>query len=245
VTAEPLQARGAEPLLAARGLSLGYGEVAVLRDVTLSVRRGEFWCWIGPNGSGKSTLLRAFLGLLEPLAGRLEVAAPLRDRTRIGYVPQRSELSDALPTTVRELVELGLVRTRAPRAARETAVAWALEQVGLTGMARRSVWALSGGQRQRALLARALVRRPELLVLDEPTEGLDAATHEALLRTVDALRRDGLTLLVVTHRLEIAREHADHVALFVDGRVVAGPRDEVLETDAARTVLSGRGLALP
>jgi zinc transport system ATP-binding protein len=245
VTAELLRTRGAEPLLTAHGLSLGYGEVAVLRDVTLCVRRGEFWCWIGPNGSGKSTLLRAFLGLLEPLAGRLEVAAPLRDRTRIGYVPQRSELSDALPTTVRELVELGLVRTRTPRAAREAAVGWALEQVGLTEMARRSVWALSGGQRQRALLARALVRRPELLVLDEPTEGLDAATHEALLRTVDALRRDGLTLLVVTHRLEIARERADHVGLFVGGRVVAGPRDEVLETDAARTALSGRGLALP
>ena len=245
MTAELLRTGGAEPLLAAHGLSLGYGEVVVLRDVTLSVRRGEFWCWIGPNGSGKSTLLRAFLGLLEPLAGRLEVAAPLRDRTRIGYVPQRSELSDALPTTVRELVELGLVRTRTPRAAREAAVAWALEQVGLTEMARRSVWALSGGQRQRALLARALVRRPALLVLDEPTAGLDAATHEALLRTVDVLRRDGLTLLVVTHRLEIARERADHVALFVDGAVVAGPRDEVLETEAARTALSGRGLALP
>lgn len=235
----------AEPLLAARGLALGYGEVAVLRDVTLSVRAGEFWCWIGPNGSGKSTLLRAFLGLLEPLAGRLERAARLQDRTRIGYVPQRSELSDALPTTVRELVELGLVRTRARRAAREAAVHWALEQVDLAPMARRSVWSLSGGQRQRALLARALVRRPELLVLDEPTEGLDAPTHEALLRTVDALQREGLTLLVVTHRLEIARERADHVALFVDGGVIAGPRDEVLATEAARTALSGRGLALP
>jgi zinc transport system ATP-binding protein len=234
-----------EPLLSAHGLALGYGEVPVLRDVTLSVRAGEFWCWIGPNGSGKSTLLRAFLGLLEPLAGRLERAAQLRDRTRIGYVPQRSELSDALPTTVRELVELGLVRIRAPRAAREEAVRWALEQVDLSPMAQRSVWSLSGGQRQRALLARALVRRPELLVLDEPTEGLDAPTHEALLRTVDALRREGLTLVVVTHRLEIARERADHVALFVDGRVIAGPRDEVLATEAARTAFSGRGLALP
>ncbi len=236
---------GAEPLLVAKGVTLGYDDVAVLRDVTLRVRPGEFWCWIGPNGSGKSTLLRAFLGLLEPLSGELEVAARLRDRTRIGYVPQRSELSDALPTTVRELVELGLVRTGAPRAAREAAVSWALEQVGLAAMARRSFWSLSGGQRQRTLLARALVRRPELLVLDEPTEGLDAPTHEALLRTVDALQREGLTLLVVTHRLEIARERADHVALFVGGRVIAGPRDEVLATDEARAALSGRGLALP
>jgi ABC-type Mn2+/Zn2+ transport system ATPase subunit len=217
----------------------------VLRDVTLQVRAGEFWCWIGNNGSGKSTLLRAFLGLIEPIAGQLEQAARLQDRTRIGYVPQRSELSDALPTTVRELVELGLVRTRPTRAAREEAVQWALEQVDLSHVAERSVWSLSGGQRQRALLARALVRRPELLVLDEPTEGLDAPTHHALLRCVDGLHREGLTVLVVTHRLEIARERADHVALFVDGVVIAGPRDEVLATDAARRALEGRGLALP
>jgi len=233
-----------EALVAARGATVGYGETSVLRDVSLEVRAGEFWCWIGPNGSGKSTLLRTVLGLLEPLAGELEIAPRLRDRTRVGYVPQRSELSDALPTTVRELVTLGLVGTHGPRAARESAVAWALDQVDLTGKEARSYWSLSGGQRQRALLARALVRRPDLLVLDEPTEGLDPPTQDALLRTVEALRREGLTLIVVTHRIEIARERADHVALFVDGRVLAGARDAVLGTDTAQRALAGRGLAL-
>jgi ABC-type Mn2+/Zn2+ transport system ATPase subunit len=235
-----------EPFFAARGLALGYGESPVLRDVELAVRRGEYWGWIGPNGSGKSTLLRGFLGLLRPLAGELHVAARLADGARIGYVPQRSELSDALPTTVRELVELGLVRSRVPRAERGEALSWALAQVGLAGMERRDVWSLSGGQRQRALLARALVRRPELLVLDEPTEGLDVGTNDALLETLGALHREArLTLIVVTHRLEIARERADHVALFVDGRVIAGPRDAVLSGAEAERTFAGRGLALP
>jgi ABC-type Mn2+/Zn2+ transport system ATPase subunit len=235
-----------EALLAAHGLSLGYGESPVLRDVELSVRRGEYWGWIGPNGSGKSTLLRGFLGLLRPLAGELRVAARLANGARIGYVPQRSELSDALPTTVRELVELGLVRSAVPRAERAEAVRWALERVGLAGMESRSVWSLSGGQRQRALLARALVRRPELLVLDEPTEGLDVATNDALLETLGALHREArLTLIVVTHRLEIARERADHVALFADGRVIAGLREAGLSGAEAERALAGPRLALP
>jgi zinc transport system ATP-binding protein len=218
-----------EPLIAARGLALGYGGEPVIRDVSFAVRAGEYWCWIGPNGCGKSTLLRGLLGLLPPLAGALELAPRLADHARIGYVPQRGELSDALPTTVRELVGLGLVRSRVPRAERGEAVREALAQVGVLELAERSFWSLSGGQRQRALLARALVRRPELLLLDEPTEGLDVATKQALLATFDALHQSArIALVVVTHRHEIARDHADHVALFADGRVVAGPREAVL-----------------
>jgi ABC-type Mn2+/Zn2+ transport system ATPase subunit len=218
-----------DALVAAHGLALGYRDQAVLRDVSLTVRPGEFWCWIGPNGCGKSTLLRGLLGLLPPLAGTLTLAPHLADHARIGYVPQRGELSDALPITVRELVTLGLVRSHVPRTEREDAVRSALARTGLTDLRARSFWSLSGGQRQRALLARALVREPELLLLDEPTEGLDVATHEALLTTLAALRRlRRIALVVVTHRHEIARAHADHVARFADGGVVAGPRAEVL-----------------
>ena len=220
----------AEPLFTARGLALGYGNEAVVRDVSLEIRAGEFWCWLGPNGCGKSTLLRGLLGLLPPQAGSLHVAPRLADRARVGYVPQRGELNAALPTTVRELVELGLVASSVPRAERADAVRAALAQVGLEALAEQSFWSLSGGQRQRALLARALVRRPELLLLDEPTEGLDVATQQALLATLARLhRREGITLVVVTHRHEIAREHADHVARFDDGRVAAGPRETVLQ----------------
>jgi zinc transport system ATP-binding protein len=218
-----------DALIEAHGLALGYGDEPVLRDVSLSVRPGEYWCWIGPNGCGKSTLLRGLLGLLAPSAGTLVIAKRLADHARIGYVPQRAELSDALPTTVRELVTLGLVRSHVPRAERAAAVEMALAQVDLAERAEQSFWALSGGQRQRALLARALVRQPELLLLDEPTEGLDVATHDALLATLAALRASGrIALVVVTHRHEIARTHADHVARFADGRVLAGPRETVL-----------------
>jgi ABC-type Mn2+/Zn2+ transport system ATPase subunit len=217
-----------EPLIAARDVAFGYGDGAVVQGVSFAVHAGEFWCWIGPNGCGKSTLLRGLLGLLPPLSGALELAPRLADRARIGYVPQRADLNGSLPTTVRELVELGLVRSRVPRGERQEAVQAALAQVGLAELAERSFWSLSGGQRQRALLARALVRRPELLLLDEPTEGLDVATQQALLSTLDALHRSArIALVVVTHRHEIAREHADHVARFEDGRVVAGPREEV------------------
>jgi ABC-type Mn2+/Zn2+ transport system ATPase subunit len=220
---------GDDALISAHGLALGYGDQAVLRDVSLVVRPGEFWCWLGPIGCGKTTLLRGLLGLLPPRAGTLALAPHLTDHARIGYVPQRGELSDALPTTVRELVTLGLVRSHVPRAARAEAVRSALARVGLAPLAERSFWSLSGGQRQRALLARALVREPELLLLDEPTEGLDVATHEALLATLAALRRiRRIAIVVVTHRHEIARAHADHVARFADGRVAAGPREEVL-----------------
>jgi zinc transport system ATP-binding protein len=218
-----------DALIAARDLALGYDGEAVVRDVTLTLKAGEYWCLIGPNGCGKSTLLRGLLGLLPPRAGALDVAPRLRDHARIGYVPQRGELNSALPTTVRELVELGLVGSHVPRRERSGAVRAALAEVGLAELATRSLWSLSGGQRQRALLARALVRRPELLLLDEPTEGLDVATQQALLATLDSLHRSvRLSLVVVTHRLEIARERADHVALFANGRVLAGPRDEVL-----------------
>ena len=218
-----------DALVEARGLALGYGDQLVLRDVSLTVRPGEFWCWLGPNGCGKSTLLRGLLGLLPPRAGTLVLAERIADHARIGYVPQRADLSDALPTTVRELVTLGLVRSRVPRAGRDEATQGALAQVGIAELAEHSFWALSGGQRQRALLARALVRQPELLLLDEPTEGLDVATRDALLATLSALHASGrIALVVVTHRHEIARTHADHVARFEGGGVVAGPREEVL-----------------
>lgn len=227
----PVEGNGEpETLLRARGLELAYGTRPVLRGVDIDVRAGEFWFFLGANASGKTTLLRAILGLIEPRAGTLHLHPEHARRECVGFTPQISEVSTVLPTTVREFVSLGAVGLDLRAAERSERLAWALERVGLEGRSRASLRALSGGQRRRALVARALVRRPHLLLLDEPTEGLDVASEDALLHTVDGLFRDaGMALLFVTHKLKLAARFATHVALFAGGQVRAGPRDEVLD----------------
>jgi ABC-type Mn2+/Zn2+ transport system ATPase subunit len=213
-------------ILDARDLAIGYRGHPVLTGVDWTVRPGDYWFLLGPNGSGKTTLLRAVLGLILPLAGSLQRDPELASLPHTGFVPQHSRINPTLPTTVREFVALGSVGLRERDAG---SLAWALARVGLAELAPRDLRALSGGQRQRALVARALVRRPRLLVLDEPTEGLDVASEESFLATIEALHREEqLTLLFVTHKLRIAARYATHVALFAAGHVRAGPRDAVL-----------------
>jgi len=213
-------------------LVLGYERSAVISGIHLTVRPGDRWFLIGPNGSGKSTFLRAVLGLLPPLSGTLRLDPDLADRSGLGFVPQRCEWTATLPSTVREFVSLGFVGLDRSAAERTEGITWALERVGIEGLARSSYIALSGGQRQRALVARALVRRPRLLILDEPTEELDVASESALLETLLELNRDdGTTILFVTHELELAARHATHVAVFADGRVTCGTRNEQLDPD--------------
>jgi ABC-type Mn2+/Zn2+ transport system ATPase subunit len=223
---------GTEVLIRARDLSLGYGGAPVLRGVGLEVRAGERWFLIGPNGSGKTTLLRAVLGLLEPTEGELWLAPAVADGSAVGFVPQRCEWTPTLPTTVREFVELGLVGAPVARDERGERVAAALARVGMAELRRAQYTELSGGQRQRVLVARALVRRPEVLLLDEPTEELDVASEATLLETLTGLNRERRTaLLFVTHELELADRHATHVALFDAGVVAAGPRAEILSEE--------------
>jgi ABC-type Mn2+/Zn2+ transport system ATPase subunit len=222
------------PLLRLHGLALGYGAEPVLAGVDWDGRRRRAWFLLGPNGSGKTTLLRAVLGLLPPQAGTLERDPARASRERIGFVPQRCEMNRALPTTVREFVTLGLVGLRTSRAEREARLVEALALADLDGLAAHSYWSLSGGQRQRALVARALVRRPRLLLLDEPTEGLDVASEDAFLERLAVLHAEhGVTIVFVTHRLGIAARFATHVALAFDGMLTTGPRDVVLASAPA------------
>lgn len=217
-------------LVEATDVALGYGGRRVLEQVAWTIRAGEYWFVLGPNGEGKSTLVRALLGLLPPLAGRLVRHADLSARSGVSFVPQRCELNATLPTTVREFVGQGFVGLSLPSGERERRLATALERVALPGLARRSYWSLSGGQRQRALLARALVREPRLLVLDEPSSGLDVTSEELLMQTLAGLQAAGLTLVLVTHDLAMAGRFATHVALVQGGRVQTGPRAEILTT---------------
>jgi ABC-type Mn2+/Zn2+ transport system ATPase subunit len=228
-------------ILRASGLSLGYGNQTILREINLEVNAGEFWFFLGQNGGGKTTLLRALLGLLRPQTGRLWVHPELGRRERIGFVPQRCDLNPTLPTTVQEFVQLGLVGITLRKEEQRERLTWALEKMGLEDLAKQSYWSLSGGQRQRALVARALVRRPTLLFLDEPTNNLDLATEEALLHTLTTLNhQEKHTLLFVTHNVTLALRYATHVGLVHAGTVESGPRQAVL-TDNTLKRLYGPG----
>jgi ABC-type Mn2+/Zn2+ transport system ATPase subunit len=216
-------------LLEAQHLMLAYNGHPVLRDVTFNVRLGEFWCVLGANGSGKSTLLRGILGLLPPTGGTLRLHPQRAGRGCIGFVPQRCDLNPALPTTVREFVSLGTVGLGLGHAEVARRLVWALERVHLQDGPRRDYWTLSGGERQRALVARALIRSPTLLLLDEPTTHLDRESEELLLELLARLTSEGrLTAILVTHDEDIATRHATHVALLRDGTLVAGDRQAML-----------------
>ena len=200
------------PVVALTGGRVVYDGRPALVDVDLQVRPGEAVAVLGANGSGKSTLVRALLGLAPLAGGHLELfgtpLARFSQWPRIGYVPQRSTATAGVPATVREVVATGRLAVRGLRragAADRAAVVRALVAVDLADRADDSVATLSGGQQQRVLIARALTCDPELFILDEPTAGVDAASQQALGRTLHALVDRGTTVLVVTH--EIASLH--------------------------------------
>lgn len=188
---------------------VAYGDRPVLRDVTLRVDAGEVVAILGANGSGKSTLIRALLGLV-PLAGGAVTlfgtpAGRFRQWWRIGYVPQRVGAGSGVPATVSEVVASGRLARRGvlrpAGAADRVAVAEALAAVGLADRAGEPVATLSGGQQQRTLIARALAGQPEVLVLDEPTAGVDAASQDAFAEALRGFVAGGGTVLLVAHEL--------------------------------------------
>lgn len=205
------------------GAAFGYDGVTRVEDLTLEVPEGAAVALIGPNGSGKSTLLRGLLGLAERTAGRATVLGepPERARGRVGTLPQADTRDTSLPISLRQAVTMGLYRGRGPlrpigRAGRR-AVTEALARVGLDGLAHRRFGELSGGQQQRGILARALVSNPQLLLLDEPFNGLDRENRDTLLELVRELTAEGRTVLVSTHDLEIAQHVCTHALLLASG----------------------------
>lgn len=198
---------GTAPVIEAVNLQVTLGGLAIVRGVDLEVPRGEVLAVLGANGSGKSTLIRSLLGAV-PLSGgsvRLfgEPLGPGVPWMRVGYVPQRVPVASGMPSTALEVVRSGLLSGRSlrpPRDARTRALA-ALDEVGMAGRAGQRVQEMSGGQQQRVQIARALVRRPDLLVLDEPTSGIDLPTQEAFVSTVRRMHENGGTVVVVLHEL--------------------------------------------
>jgi zinc transport system ATP-binding protein len=188
-------------LLAAHDISVRLGQTQVLSHVSLQIAPAEIVTILGPNGSGKSTLLRALLGILPLSGGRLGRAEGLR----IGYVPQRLAIDRSMPITARRFLSL-------PRRVTDAEAAAALARVDLGGFEGRQMTALSGGQFQRVLLARALLAQPQLLILDEPTQGLDQPGEAAFYRLIAEVRRETRTaVLMVSHDLHVVMAASDRV----------------------------------
>ena len=216
-----------DPVVLLRSVSAGYDGRLALSGVDLRVDAGEVVAVLGANGSGKSTLIRTLLGLLPLSGGEIELfgtpLATFRDRTRVGYVPQHGSTAPAVAATVREVVSTGrlaLLGLRRPRAADRQAVEYALAIVGLADRARDNVGTLSGGQQQRVLIARALTCDPDLLVLDEPTAGVDLASQQALAGTLATLVSRGTTIILVAHELGPLQPLITRALTMADGRVL-------------------------
>lgn len=224
-------------ILRLQHVSLGYGERRVIDGASLAIHAGEFWFLLGTNGAGKTSFVRAVMQLLTPLAGELWLHPQLARREHVGFVPQRCDLNPTLPTTVREFVILGLVGLQVEKTERGARLAAALATAGLQGRELESYWSLSGGLRQRALIARALIRRPSLLILDEPTTGLDPATEDGILGLVAALNAEQqCTVLFVTHDVAVATRYATHVALFHGGHITSGTARDILTPESLHRI---------
>ncbi|WP_300459725.1 metal ABC transporter ATP-binding protein [Nocardioides sp.] len=201
-----------EPLVRLDSVELSYDGAPVLAGVDLTLRAGDFVGVVGPSGAGKTTLLRLALGTLRPTAGRVERARGLR----VGYVPQLETVSWSFPVTVAECVLMVRSDRWLPWATRaeRRAVTEVLDRLGIAHLADRHIRELSGGQQQRMFLARALLRDPQLLLLDEPTSGIDVATRHEMLHLLGHLHDDGMTILLTTHDLNGVAAHVpDLVAM--------------------------------
>ena len=217
-------------LIAADHVSVTLDGRQVLQDVSMAVGEGEIVTILGPNGSGKSTLLRALLGILPLTSGQVSRATGLR----LGYVPQKLAIDRAMPLTVRRFLSL-------PRRVDEATAQAVLGRVGLTGAGHQQMTALSGGQFQRAMLARALLSDPQILVLDEPTQGLDPQGEAGFYQLIADLRQDlGMAVLMVSHDLHVVMAASDRV-ICLNGHICCQGTPRVVSNAPEYRTLFGLG----
>ena len=222
----------------AENLSFAYreGEEPVIRNISLSIEEGTYTAIIGHNGSGKSTLLRSLLGLLSPLAGKID--CPAQREGRLGYLPQQTPTQRDFPATVTEVVLSGFSnrRTRFFYTSEEKSKALMnLGKLGVLELKDKCYRELSGGQQQRVLLARALCAANDLLILDEPVTGLDPASMQDLYKTLRYLNaREGMAIIMVTHDMENALREAKHILSFDRRGCFYGTVGEFLSSPAGK-----------
>ncbi|NDW54851.1 metal ABC transporter ATP-binding protein [Aliiroseovarius sp. PrR006] len=216
-------------LIKAKDLTVRHGAHLVLDQVNISVAPGEIVTIVGPNGSGKTSLLRALLGLT-PSKGKVTRKAGLV----VGYVPQKLALDPTLPLPVRSFLNL-------PTSHTSQQVADMLDRVGVPGIEARQIAALSGGQLQRVLLARALLEKPDILILDEPTQGLDQMGEAGFYRLIEDVRRDtGVAVLMVSHDLHVVMSASDRV-ICLNGHICCEGKPHVVQNAPEYRALFGHG----
>ena len=217
-------------LIACESMDVVLGRTPVLHGVSLRIERGEIVTVVGPNGSGKSTLLRCLIGAQRPTRGRILRSAGLR----IGYVPQKLHIDPTLPITVRRFVDL-------PKRVTEAEAQDALVEAGAEGLDGRQMADLSGGQFQRVLLARAILTRPDVLLLDEPTQGLDQPGSAAFYQSLEGIReRLGCAIVMVSHDLHVVMSASDRV-ICLNGHVCCEGTPAVVSAAPAYRELFGTG----
>ena len=229
-----------QPIIELNHVAVSFQDLLALDDVSLAVPAGSFLALIGPNGAGKTTLLQVILGLVRPTAGSVKVfgrsPADLEgERCRIGYVPQVMSVDLDFPVSVGEVVMMGrygrMGLFHRPAASDRAAALEAMQRVGIADLADRPIRRLSGGQRQRAFLARALANRPDLLLLDEPTTGVDVASSEGLYELLRVLHAGGITMLVVSHDVGVVASYVEGVVCINRRLVAHGRPAEVLGSE--------------
>lgn len=229
-----------EPIVEIKAVTCGYEKQRVLTDVSLTIMPGDFVGLLGPSGSGKTTLLRTVLGAVDLYEGEVLVngVATTKKRPRIGYVPQLETIDWNFPVTVQEVVMMGRTMENKLfpwyRKEEKDLAAEMMGRLGILDLADRHIRELSGGQQQRVFLARALISSPQLLLLDEPTSGVDIKTRDDVMHLLHDLNHDGVTIIITTHEINAVAVHLPWIVCLA-GRILAeGPPSEVITTEVLR-----------
>ena len=223
----------AQALVQFENVTLGYRRNVIAKEISFSIEEGEFVGIVGPNGSGKTTIVRAILGILKPQRGDIRVRGRSSERLRIGYVPQRDSIDPIMPFTVSDVVIMGrygrLGMIRRPTSKDRAAAIEALKHVDLLDQAASSYRDLSGGQKQRTLIARALAAEPDMLILDEPTNGMDLASRTAIMELIKHFHAEhGMTVLMVSHLLSDVANYVKKIMLVEPQFFQVGSVEEIL-----------------